>query len=289
MANLADSLFVNIGRTTLTYKVHPVVVFSVLDHYKRRGAEHEFVVGALLGEQIGATVYIRNAFPTIYSTDDDGNTVIDTSYRNKMYDLHRRVNRKETIVGWYSTRTTLDRDSTTIHQSYQKFTSDAVLMTVDTMLENFKMGIQAFTAQTFSVADSSVLVRFEDAKIELAAYAAEKLGVDALLNGNAEDDTFDAPATVLTDLENLENSLAHLLTAIEQVGEYVESVGAGEEKGDEEIGRAIVEALAIVPKIEMESFQRMFHNSVQDLLMIVYLSNLTRTQLALAQKIEGLL
>lgn len=66
-------------------------------------------------------------------------------------------------------------------------------------------------------------------------------------------------------------------------------VQAGRRKGDEEIGRAIMTALACVPQLDPVVFEHMFHNNLQDLLMIVYLSNLTRTQLALADKIQNLL
>ena len=52
------------------------------------------------------------------------------------------------------------------------------------------------------------------------------------------------------------------------------------------MGRVLWEAVACVPVIADEEFERLFSNSVQDLLMVVYLANITRTQLALAQKID---
>jgi translation initiation factor 3 subunit F len=44
-----------------------------------------------------------------------------------------------------------------------------------------------------------------------------------------------------------------------------------------------------VPVIEQATFDKMFNTNVQDLIMLMYLSNLTRTQLALADRISGLL
>ena len=43
--------------------------------------------------------------------------------------------------------------------------------------------------------------------------------------------------------------------------------------------------MSAVPHIKAGEFQNMFDSSVQDLLMVSYLSNLTRTQLAAAEKI----
>jgi len=61
------------------------------------------------------------------------------------------------------------------------------------------------------------------------------------------------------------------------------------EKGDVAIGQAIHDAITAVPKIDVARFKKIFNGTVQDLLMVVYLANLTRTQVALADKITGLL
>lgn len=44
-------------------------------------------------------------------------------------------------------------------------------------------------------------------------------------------------------------------------------------------------AAAAVPSVDPRVFDKMFNDSLQDLLMIVYLSQLTRTQLAIAEKL----
>ena len=43
---------------------------------------------------------------------------------------------------------------------------------------------------------------------------------------------------------------------------------------------------AAVPRVRPEAFDRAFNNSLQDLLMVVYLSNLTRTQLAITDHLS---
>ena len=49
----------------------------------------------------------------------------------------------------------------------------------------------------------------------------------------------------------------------------------------------IAEAVSTIPKIDVEMFEKMFNSSLQDLLMVVYLGSLTRTQLALAHKLQS--
>jgi len=117
----------------------------------------------------------------------------------------------------------------------------------------------------------------------------KKIGVDALISGVPEDNKLDAPATVLSDVESLDLSLSKLLDSLDIISNYITKVVEKKEKGDTEIGCAIAEALASIPFIESGRFKKMFNGTVQDLLMVVYLGNLSRTQVALADKITGLL
>ena len=55
------------------------------------------------------------------------------------------------------------------------------------------------------------------------------------------------------------------------------------------MGTAIADAIAAIPHLSMDKFDKMFSSNIQDLLMIQYLANVTRTQLALSDKISGLL
>lgn len=66
---------------------------------------------------------------------------------------------------------------------------------------------------------------------------------------------------------------------------YVGKVNRGEIEGDDEIGREIIDALNAIPRINVDEFKSSYRNSIQDLLMVVYLSNLTKTQLMVAEKL----
>jgi translation initiation factor 3 subunit F len=52
------------------------------------------------------------------------------------------------------------------------------------------------------------------------------------------------------------------------------------------VARAISHALAAIPYIEPKTFEKTFASHVQDVLMIVYLANLTRAQIAIADRIQ---
>jgi len=49
------------------------------------------------------------------------------------------------------------------------------------------------------------------------------------------------------------------------------------------------DTIAAVPKVDPVKFEAMFNNAVQDLLMLVYLANITQSQVMLQDKMNDIL
>jgi translation initiation factor 3 subunit F len=80
--------------------VHPVALFTILDHYLRRTDAQERVIGTLLGTRSDTgEIEVRSAFAVLHSETPE-QVAVDTEYHHAMYDLHHKVNPKEIIVGW---------------------------------------------------------------------------------------------------------------------------------------------------------------------------------------------
>lgn len=54
------------------------------------------------------------------------------------------------------------------------------------------------------------------------------------------------------------------------------------------IGRFLMDAVSVVPRVDPQAFEKMFNSHLQDLLMVVYLANMTRTQLSIAERLSVL-
>ena len=67
---------------------------------------------------------------------------------------------------------------------------------------------------------------------------------------------------------------------------YVESVLAGQEEPDSTVGRALVNLVQSVPKMDPVKFEAMLNRNLRGLLMVIYLSSLTKTQLQLNEKLS---
>jgi translation initiation factor 3 subunit F len=90
----------SLRRTPTSITIHPVSLFSILDHYLRRTDAQDRVIGTLLGIHTDNEVEVRSSFAVLHSETDE-QVAVDTDYHQTMYELHHKVNPKEVIVGWF--------------------------------------------------------------------------------------------------------------------------------------------------------------------------------------------
>jgi len=96
------------GSGAALVNVHPLPIFSILDHHGRRDAGQERVLGALLGHVHNGVVEVTDAFGVYHEQVYDAETgageiLVRRTSLFQMLELHRKVNPRESVVGWYST------------------------------------------------------------------------------------------------------------------------------------------------------------------------------------------
>jgi len=272
--------------TTPKAKVLPVVYFGILDHYSRRSEVQLRVIGTLLGvTNPDGTVEITNCFPVPHNETDE-QVAVDMEYHRTMFDLHRQVNSKENIVGWYATGSEITEHSVLIHDFYSRETEHPIHLCVDTDLRDQRMSITAYISASMGVPDMSMGTVFTPILCDTHFHDTDDVGLQVLKRTLASPDN---TSSLMTDLEHVSNSIVGLHDKLTLALEYVEKVQSGEIKGDKKIGRFLLDTVAAVPKIDPVEFEKMFNNSLQDLLMVVYLANLTRTQVVLQEKLNSIL
>merc|ERR1711893_103812 len=93
---------------------------------------------------------------------------------------------------------------------------------------------------------------------------------------------------MVTDLQQISATCRRLQDMLTNVTQYVDDVISGKSAADTSTGRLLMDLVSRVPKIEPEAFEEMLNSNMKDLLMVVYLSNLTKTQLMLYEKLSYL-
>eukprot|EP01100_Stratorugosa_tubuloviscum_P008655 TRINITY_DN35_c0_g5_i1.p1 TRINITY_DN35_c0_g5~~TRINITY_DN35_c0_g5_i1.p1 ORF type:complete len:295 (+),score=147.11 TRINITY_DN35_c0_g5_i1:155-1039(+) len=268
-----SSLFFELGAPQLTCKIHPVVLFTIIDSYVRR--KETYNCGALLGIVLDGVVHVRNSFSIVC---DEANQ-IDNGYFRSALSLHLRANPSEQLVGWYSTESDVTTGTVSNHEIFSKETLNPIFLLVDISFSKSSIPLRAFTATQLSLLlqDRKSATIFNPIKVEVDKVEAEKLGAEILVKSkNSNQETVSA---IISDFENLDIAISRLLDLLKLVLEYVDNVLINKVKGDSIIGRQLANCLALLPKIDLETFDKLHANDMQDLLMVVYLTNLVRLQL----------
>jgi len=284
---MATMFLGNEDRSPISVNLHPVVLFSILDHYVRRNEGQKRVIGTLLGRIVDGQIEVVNSFPVPHQEKLD-EVAVGKEFNRQMYGLHRHVNKTEEIVGWYAT--TVDGSAFTehsclIHDFYSQECKQPVHLVVDTSLINNALNIKAFISSRLTIEPRMLAARFQQIEVKNKSSEPEKIGVETMLKSidAGGDITVDATGS---EMMNLQQAIESLLGALGTTCNYVDAVVAGKKPIKHDVGQLVARAVASVPRIKAQELEKMFDDSVQDLLMVSYLSNLTRTQLAVAEKLN---
>lgn len=281
----------------LSCRVHPVAILKVLDAFVRRPEGAKRTIGTLLGWiSEGSVVDITDSFPVVHKDTDEG-VLMDQDYHKQMLALRQKVSPREVVVGWFSTGSEINATSAVIHAFYctkdSQFTPTAVLpgpvhMLVDTSLTQQSLGMKTFVNVRTNVAES--LLQFHEVPLRVQTSAAEKSGISQLMQARRATREALASGTLPKDIASIdgfEGGLKELLGLFRRIQEYVRAVMAGKVEGDKAVGRGLTTAICAEPVIDAEAVENLCHSSLQDALMVVFLSNLTRTQISIAEKINS--
>eukprot|EP00531_Pseudo-nitzschia_arenysensis_P002433 CAMPEP_0116117354 /NCGR_PEP_ID=MMETSP0329-20121206/1525_1 /TAXON_ID=697910 /ORGANISM="Pseudo-nitzschia arenysensis, Strain B593" /LENGTH=305 /DNA_ID=CAMNT_0003610907 /DNA_START=112 /DNA_END=1029 /DNA_ORIENTATION=+ len=273
--------------------VHPLVLLHVLDHHTRRQEGSGRVIGTLLGRRDGKKIEVTNCFAVPHAERGD-EVAIGKDFNKQMLALHLRANRKETVVGWYASAALGDVDgeeapdliantSSLIHEFYAEESDegDPVHLVVDTRILDDAITARAYRSTPVVVQGEPMANMFHELRLTLKNSEAETLALHRMV-----EDSKGKSATEPTE-EPLLISMEKLYKLLETASEYVDSVIDGKTSPDAEVGRQVADTLASVPRIRPEVFDKLFNDSLQDLLMVTYLSNITQTQLSIAEKLNA--
>ncbi|EOD04809.1 hypothetical protein EMIHUDRAFT_107489 [Emiliania huxleyi CCMP1516] len=134
-------------------EVHPVVLFSVVDHYSRREEGQGRVIGTLLGT--GAPVEIFSCFPVPH-TESEEQVAVNTDFHATMLSLYQRV------VGWYSTGDGVSDSSLLFHDFYGQDVERPVHLLVDLGLGTRRMSCKAYVSKQLSLGGATLGTSFEE-------------------------------------------------------------------------------------------------------------------------------
>lgn len=208
----------------------------------------------------------------------------ELNYAMDVYELNRRVNASESIVGWWATGNEVTNHSSVIHEYYARECREPVHVTLDTSLAGARMGLRAYVCVPLGVPRAKLGCMFTPIDVALTCYEPEIVGLNLCqktMGGGGRS----RQVQPMLDLAQVAEAASKLSTLLDQVLAYVEEVLAERTEPNNAAGRQLLELVNSVPNLSADTFAASFASSVKDLLMVVTLAQLIKTQLQLNEKL----
>lgn len=198
-----------------------------------------------------------------------------------VFDLNRRVNSNESIVGWWATGHEVTNHSSVIHEYYSRECNNPVHVTIDTSLQGGRMGLKAYVCVPLGVPNGKQGCMFTSIPIDVTCYDPEVFALQLCQK------TVGKPKSVnpMLDLAQVSEAGTKMNQLLDQVLNFVEDVLANRVTPNNTVGRSLLDLVNSVPHMSNEQFSEMFNSNVKDLLMVITLSQLIKTQLQLNEKL----
>jgi len=265
----------------LTVKVHPTVLFQIVNAYERRNLDRTSILGTLLGTIDKTTVEVSNCFVVPHSiSDSDGTVSIEMHLADTMYKLNKQVHPTEVIVGWWTTGFEVNAIAVPINDYYSRQCSNPIHLLVDTTLRSGKLSIKGFLQVDIGVPDASQGAMFSPLPVEIIQYPPEAVALKTLLKTRIT-----GKAEMLQELPQIAESTQDLHDLLTTVLQYVDDVLNDKIAPDNSIGRNLLKLVQAVPSMSRDDLDNMLNSQIKDLLMSMYLAQLSRVQSQLNEKL----
>lgn len=198
-------------------------------------------------------------------------------------------------MGWFSSAlpegSLVTDNSTLIHDFYANECAAPLHLVVDTSLPAgaSEMNVKAYISQPMLLGEQPLANMFQEVKVEMALTESEKICLYHMTRGQEAPTAPELLAGVTTQPQNVVAAMELLVSLLGKVSTYVDEVVAGSRPADPTVGMMLADVMGSLQVVEPAHFEAFFADKMQDMLMVSYISSLTATQLAVAERLICLL
>ncbi|KAF5323934.1 hypothetical protein D9611_008354 [Ephemerocybe angulata] len=285
VATTTEQLTALSGTTVI---VHPLVLLSVTDHHARSVSRNsqKRVIGVLLGQDNGKTINVANSFGIPFEEDEkDSKTwFLDHNYIEGMYEMFKKVNARERMIGWYHTGPKLRASDQEINDLFKRFIARPVMVIVDVRPDTVGIPTDAYFAVE-EIKDDGTETRktFLHVPSAIEAEEAEEIGVEHLLRDIKDSTT----TTLATRVSEQLASLQGLQSRLRDIQLYLADIANGDMPVNHQVVYHLQDALNLLPELGGREMTESFAASTNDQMLVVYLSSLLRSVIALHALVDN--
>ena len=188
-------------------------------------------------------------------------------------------------MGWYSTGPKIRTNDVDIHELFTDYHPTPAFVIVDVSPDNVGIPTSAYRLENEIRDDGTQKEEktFVHVPSSIEAFEAEEIGVEHLLR-DVKDNTVSTLATQvaekITSLQGLEKRLV-------EIKKYMDLVVDGTLPVNHEIMGLLQDSFNLLPNLNLEDYVKAFAVKTNDMMLVVYLSSLIRSVVALHDLINN--
>jgi len=268
--------------------VHPTVLLSIVDHYNRVAKDtNKRVVGVLTGEYGDKQkLQVTNCYAVPFEEDPEEPDVwfFDHIYHEEMFNMMRRINGKEKILGWYSTGPNSKKNDIQINEILRRYNTMPCYL-ICRVQESTQIGLPttAYFTQEEIDQDGNLRRQFIHVPTSIGATQAEEVGVEHLLR-----DVKDvSQGTLSKQVSDKLQGLKVLAGKLRDMKDYLKKVISGEYRYNQVIIDNYQDIMNLLPNMKVEEMVRSMSVKSNDYMYVIYVSSLIRSILSLHDLINN--
>ncbi|XP_015089179.1 COP9 signalosome complex subunit 6a [Solanum pennellii] len=275
----------------LTFKLHPLVLLNISDHYTRvksqaTGADAGAgssatadsppppprVFGCVIGVQRGRTVEIFNSFELLY---DPSTHSLDRAFLEKKQELYKKVFPNFYILGWYSTGSDAQESDMNIHRALMDINESPLYVLLNPSINHAQKDLPISIYESeLHIIDGIPQLIFVQASYTIETVEAERISVDHVAHLKPSDGG-SAATQLAAHLTGTHSAIKMLNSRIRVLHHYLLAMQKGEIPCENSLLRQVSSLLRRLPTIESEKFRDDFLMEYNDTLLVSYLAMFT--------------
>ncbi|MCO5547598.1 hypothetical protein L7F22_001049 [Adiantum nelumboides] len=237
--------------------------------------------------EVGSLLYTSTCTMVPFEEDDKDPSIwfLDHNYHETMFDMFKRINAKEHVVGWYSTGPKLRENDLNIHELFRDYLPNPVLVIIDVQPKEIGIPTKAYYAVEEVKEDATQKSQkvFVHVASEIGAYEAEEIGVEHLLR-DVKDTTI---STLATEVSGKLTALKGLESRLKEIHSYLDYVIDGKLPLNHEILYHLQDVFNLLPNLNVNELVKSFAVKTNDMMLVIYLASVIRSVIALHNLINN--
>ncbi|XP_008796578.1 COP9 signalosome complex subunit 6-like [Phoenix dactylifera] len=279
----------------LTFKLHPLVIVNISDHYTRVKVQDQHsssaaspaagaasnggapaplprVFGCVIGVQRGRTVEIFNSFELLF---DPVTHTLDRAFLEKKQELYKKVFPNFFILGWYSTGSDAEESDMQIHKALMDVNESPIYVLLNPSINHAQKDLPVTIFESeLHVIDGIPQLIFVRSNYTIETVEAERISVDHVAHLKPSDGG-SAATQLAAHLTGMHSAIKMLNSRIRVVHQYLQAMQRGDIPLDNSLLRQVSSLLRRLPAMESEKFQDDFLMEFNDTLLMTYLAMFT--------------